>query len=148
MVEISQSQFLDEYQRFLQTVNNKKDGSVFLTFKRYEFKEKDITIEGKRRENAKPADEAEAEFVCLAHVKLGEKDFSCAVRASEAVRFADQFNTIYRMSTASLVPPGGESERLKKRREASKKGANAQAPPTKASATSTTSKTSTSSKKK
>lgn len=35
MVKVSQEEFLETYSRFLKSVNNKKDGSVFLTFKRY-----------------------------------------------------------------------------------------------------------------
>lgn len=169
MVKVSQEEFLETYSRFLKSVNNKKDGSVFLTFKRYLHNE-DLTsssthkgdsktkaegrttsesetvaatsktsTKGKQsskkstktsakpkhttKKTTKPKAVLTGEPVLLAHVKLTDKDYSCIVKADEAAKFQTQFNTIYRMNTACLVPSGGISERLKKRQQASKKGA-------------------------
>ncbi len=117
MTIVTSSVFLDKYNRFLQTTSNNKAGSVFLSFKRYQLKEEKDDKEDK---DDTAVTTQTTTPVCLAHVKLGNKNFSCVIPASEVQSFTIQFNGIYSIYLTSLVPAGGESERLKKRREASK----------------------------
>lgn len=87
----------------------------------------EVTASSSKR---KAAEKAIVKPSVLVRAKFGAKKASCVVSFDEVDKFNNEFGTIFRLHSKSLVPAGQLSERLKKRKQASAQKDSTQTPKT------------------